>query len=219
MKLIHMSDIHGDFKTFDRALEIVKKSDADVLAITGDLAGKYLPNPKNEIIKIVSNQYKKFKKRFNDLDQKVLLVPGNWDCNFIEDYLSEENIHKKGIKKIGKFGFAGYGGVNLFSIGMTNDMKISFKHDEVCSYLSKYRDASVVLTHVYSPDFNNWGRSLILSGHTHNQDVYEDKEQANLISIANNLANYDSRSGTFLEFEIGEDFIANLLNVYDLQKV
>ena len=34
-----MSDIHGDFETLDIALEFVKGSGADVLAVTGDLAG------------------------------------------------------------------------------------------------------------------------------------------------------------------------------------
>ncbi len=35
-----MSDIHGDLETFDVALEYVLASDAEVLAITGDLSGK-----------------------------------------------------------------------------------------------------------------------------------------------------------------------------------
>lgn len=41
MKIMSMSDIHGDFETFDRALEIVKSSGADVLTISGDLNGNH----------------------------------------------------------------------------------------------------------------------------------------------------------------------------------
>lgn len=40
MKIMAMSDIHADFETFDKALEVVKASDAEVLAIAGDLSGK-----------------------------------------------------------------------------------------------------------------------------------------------------------------------------------
>ena len=42
MRIIHMSDIHGDFTSLDTALDYVKDSGADVLAITGDLAGSEL---------------------------------------------------------------------------------------------------------------------------------------------------------------------------------
>ncbi len=42
VKIIHMSDIHGDFETLDTALKYVEQSDADILAVTGDLVGRVL---------------------------------------------------------------------------------------------------------------------------------------------------------------------------------
>jgi Icc-related predicted phosphoesterase len=56
MKIIHMSDIHGDFESFDKALEIVKTTDADVLAITGDLSG-YLFNGEEKDFFIELNKF------------------------------------------------------------------------------------------------------------------------------------------------------------------
>ncbi len=48
MKLISMADIHSDFETLDKALGYVKASDAEVLAITGDLSGTVFENSERE---------------------------------------------------------------------------------------------------------------------------------------------------------------------------
>lgn len=39
MKIISVADINGDYETFGKALEIVKKSGADVLAVSGNING------------------------------------------------------------------------------------------------------------------------------------------------------------------------------------
>ena len=60
MKIMHLSDIHGDFKTFDKVANRIKESDADVVAITGDVSGKVFDDEKEKsFIKtryIISNE-------------------------------------------------------------------------------------------------------------------------------------------------------------------
>ena len=55
MKIIHMSDIHGDFESFDKALEIVKATDAEVLAITGDLSGNLFEGEEKEYFEKINS--------------------------------------------------------------------------------------------------------------------------------------------------------------------
>jgi len=208
VRLIHMSDIHGDFEILDRSLEVVVKSKPDVLAITGDLSGEVFNKEEtgayltcyNEFDVIHSQvmrvkegfigyhdaaqslirgelnasdgvrdvarkylefemmaegrklaQYREFKKRFDSLDSKIILVPGNWDIVGIDEVLAEENIHCKTKARVNELGFAGYGGSSDHPNVLPLDLCIPFSEDEGFIYLNKQTEgeegAEVILTH------------------------------------------------------------------------
>ncbi|MEK6757917.1 MAG: metallophosphoesterase family protein [Nanoarchaeota archaeon] len=279
MKLISMSDIHGDFETFDYALNYVRDSKADVLTINGDLSGsvlsgeynkKFIDNseklrqvfgqiynlsggrintfngvskillsgelgeiPKElkisaenylETEKIVRERmlqnYEEFKKKFDGLEQKVILVPGNWDGKCIDEKLSLRNIHNKQKEEVNGIGFIGYGSSNALPYELPQDLIVSFDEDEAFKHLSSFGDVDVAMTHDSPRGFegngNPYGKfglrsylfekqpSLFLYGHAHKLTIMQEKG----IVIANpgNLGRYKRDSyGTFLEIDIDEN--------------
>lgn len=292
MKIINISDIHGDFETFDEALEVVRNSDAEVLAVNGDLTGsvfdekekkKFLEvsgifhNILPQIFKatngnvrtfhdaaefLTSNkvkandkaksgaedyldfekkakkrmlsQYKEFKDRFDELEQKVILVPGNWDGKCIDDYLAHENIHNKYYEEVDGVKFVGYGGSSKHPIELPQDLIIDFDIDEAFQYLSKFEDAEVALTHACPGGFEgkNLGSpgeyfllaylyknapSLILYGDSHNPFVFKEKKTGTVVANPGNLGRYkDENFGTFLGIEIDDDFFVEPNTLYKL---
>ncbi len=277
-----MADIHGDFETFDKALQLVKASDAEVLAITGDLSGYVFDEKEEEyFINLVNNlgglaqqihqntngngqiktfhdcaefltsnnvkadedvkkigedylrfeevakekmlgTYKEFRQRFDSLDQKVILVPGNWDYKHIDDVLAHENLHGKYKEEIGGIEFAGYGGALELPVALPFDLINHFDEDEAYSHLCK-EDAEVVLMHTMPKGFagneRHYGEysmlaflyrntpSLILTGHNHCPCVINDEKTGTIVANPGNLGRYNSQDfGTFLELEIDENY-------------
>ena len=277
-----MSDIHGDFETFDKALNYISKNNADVLTINGDLIGSVFEksNDRNDFIQInnalqnlmpqiykntqgkihtfhdaagflksdnvkaqpeikklaqdyldfekkarknMISQYKKFKERFDDLEQKVILVPGNWEGKCIDEVLRVENIHNKYYEEVNDIKFIGYGGAPLYPVEIPSDLITDYNSDELFNHLCKFEDAEIVLTHNVPRGFEGEGSkypgeysllaylyrnepSLILTGHLHEPFVVKEPKTGTFIANPGNLGRYnDTRFGTFLELEIDEN--------------
>jgi len=66
-RIIHIGNVFGDTETLDKTLEFIAKSGADILAVTGDLAGPVFDD------KIVDTsgktQLRKYQESFNILYQ------------------------------------------------------------------------------------------------------------------------------------------------------
>lgn len=285
-----MSDIHGDFEAFDKALEVVKECGADVLTISGDLVGnvfeteekdyfiksyetlrnlgpqiyhntngkfstphgfaKFLGSNDVDVeddLKKVSEdylkleetarknmlfQYQMFEERFNNIDQKVFLVPGNWDGKCIDDVLAWKNIHNKREYEFNGIKFIGYGGSKEFPIEIPFDLILPFNEDEAFEHLSKYEDAEIVLMHANPAGFGN-GRhqgeyslsaylyrnspSLILTGHTHAPSLTEDEKTLTVVANPGKLGNYNGDVfGSFLEIDIDENLFVNPIAHYTI---
>jgi Icc-related predicted phosphoesterase len=289
MRIITMSDIHGDFKSFDKALEVVKNSNADVLTINGDLIGSVFEGEEKDYfiksyemlsklgpqiyqntegkintingfakfltsdnIKVDKNlreisrnylrfeqladeraleQYKKFKKRFDDLEQKVFLVPGNWDFKCIDDVLAKENISNKTAYDFKEIKFVGYGGSKELPCEIPPDLIVNFDKDEAFYHLSKHEDVEIALMHTIPKGFGSESRyigeysllsylyknqpTLILCGHTHEPSIIQDRTTETYVINPGKLGEYnnDSRKG-FLEINIDDDLFVKPIAHY-----
>ena len=287
-----MSDIHGDFETFDKALHFVKNSDARVLTINGDLAGSVFENEEkksfintsqtliNQLPQIhkltngqigtvhnaanfllsgnvkvpdelkkysedylkfekvakekMSEQYKGFRQRLDELKQKVILIPGNWDGINLDDYLASENIHNKYYGEVDGIKFIGYGGAREYPIELPPDIITTFDEDEAYSHLSKYGDAEIVLTYTvprgfedekkYKGEYNllaylyRFEPSLILTGHIHVPFIVKEKKSGTFVANPGNLGRYNNQSfGTFLEIDIDGNLFVKPKTMYKIE--
>jgi len=74
MKIAHISDTHCNYgtdfneKIFDKAAKMVNKLDADIVFISGDLTTDGL-----------LSEYEFAKEKLNQIDEKLVIVPGNHD--------------------------------------------------------------------------------------------------------------------------------------------
>lgn len=236
MKIVHISDVHGDLRMLERASRLVQKaSNADVIAITGDIAGSVLEGDELDYFVGVSQdiqnlrnflyqntegkidttrkaaealaegipelnveneeETKKHARNYLDLEDKTkqglraqyqgvkdildsmpqtkVLVPGNWDCHCMDDYLSQYNIHNRDKQVIvDGVNFVGYGG----------------KGAQGSFALKAY-------VNLRQPD-------AVLQGHSHKAEIAMDKHTDTLISTPGNLGQYgNSPGGTFAELE------------------
>jgi hypothetical protein len=98
-KILAAGDIHGDSGLTKRLALKAEKEKVDLVILTGDITG--LTKTNNLI------------KPFKDKNQKVLIVPGNWDSFATTDFLATiygvKNIHGYSVnyEKIGIFGAGG----------------------------------------------------------------------------------------------------------------
>lgn len=289
MRIISMSDIQGDFETLDKALPVVRTSDAEVLAMTGDLSGSvFEEKEKPEFLEaskvmrslmpqvyqdtqrqvrtvhdtaefLLSNKvkasdelkkaagtylllekqarekmlttYREFRQRFNDLHQKVILVPGEWDGKCIDDVLAHENIHNKIIEEVNGIEFVGYGGAGQYPAEIPIDLTTDFFEREALEHLSKYENAEVALVHECPNGFEGNGKysgnfallaylfrnrpSLILTGHSHSPFVAREPKTGTFVINPGNLGRYENQDfGTFLELEIDKDFFVKPIRTY-----
>jgi uncharacterized protein len=98
-KILAASDIHGESKTAIALAKRAKKERVNLVVLCGDITG--FEETKNII------------KPFKDLDQRVLIIPGNWDSFATTDFLANlygvKNIHGYSVK-YDNIGFFGAGG-------------------------------------------------------------------------------------------------------------
>ena len=287
MKIISMADVHGDFEIFDKALETVKKSGAEVLTINGDLNGNVLKEEEKEGFRkahslvfdatrqlyeavrangqsgntinccntakmILSGQpyfykadgnarkyaeiylqkgeeingrirenYEKFSEKLGKLEQKVFIVPGNWDASFMDDALARYNLHMKLPEKIGSFSFAGYGGAWEVPSDIPSESAIRFNPEAGFDYLPE-KEAEILVVHTPPLRFEGSNirngdpyllahiyRSqpdLILCGHTHRGYVIREPNTGTFILNPGLLGRYNNEPfGSFVEIDVDED--------------
>ena len=299
MKIMSMADVHGDFEIFDKALETVKKSGAEVLTINGDLNGNVLKEEEkeefrrahslvldatkqlyevlrlngqsgntinccntakmtlsgqpyfagadgnarkyaeiylqrgDEIKERIRENYEKFSEKLGRLEQKVFIVPGNWDASFIDDTLARYNLHMKFPEKTGSFSFAGYGGAREVPLDIPNESAVPFNLEAGFDHLSgkeaeilvvhtpplKFEGSSLrngdpyLLAHIYrsQPD-------LILCGHTHRGYVIREPDTGTFIVNPGLLGRYNNEPfGRFIEINVDEEGV-HPITAYDLSR-
>ena len=98
LKILAASDLHGDSRLTKKLALRAEKEGVDLVVLCGDLTG--FGESKNLI------------KPFKDKNQKVLLLPGNWDSFATTDFLAQ----LYGVTNIHGYG-AVYQGVGFFGAG------------------------------------------------------------------------------------------------------
>ncbi len=135
MKLLAASDLHGDSDATKRLAARAVKEQVDLVVLCGDLTGFV---ETNDII-----------KPFKDKQQKVLILPGNWDSFATADFLAQlygvRNIHGHS---------AVYENVGFFGAGGARDVGINpVSEQELADTLKKAHaglkgiEKKVMLTH------------------------------------------------------------------------
>jgi len=99
MRILAVSDIHGDSEKFKKLAERAEKERADLVVLCGDNLGWV--------------ETKDVIKPFKERNKRVLLIPGNWDSFATTDVIAQlygvRNIHGYSVKYEG-VGFFGAGG-------------------------------------------------------------------------------------------------------------
>ena len=182
--------------------------------------------------KHMDEQYAEFRQRFDDLEQEVVLVPGNWDGNRIDDHLDKENISRKDPKDIEGVKFAGYGGANEHPFEIPVDKKTWFNEYDMFEHFSKYDDAEVVITHTPPRVLKEFpgeysvravmernAPGLLLAGHIHGTLCVREPRTGTLIVNPGNLGKYEGQKdyGTFAEVDINENLYVNPIGFHDVR--
>jgi hypothetical protein len=106
MKIVVISDLHGDIENLFNYFDKIKELDFDVIVCPGDFTDANMPRgfTQEDAAKLII-------KELDLLKKPILAVPGNVDTKGIIRVLENEGIslHGKG-KIIGDVGFYGYGG-------------------------------------------------------------------------------------------------------------
>ncbi len=98
-KILAASDLHGESKLAKKLSEKAEKEKVDLIVLCGDITGW--------------SETKNIIKPFKEKNQKVLIIPGNWDSFATTDVIAEvygvKNIHGYAVKyqNIGFFGAGG----------------------------------------------------------------------------------------------------------------
>lgn len=130
MKILALSDLHGDKEKTEKAVEKARKENVDAIIISGDLTifGKTVPG---------------LLKPLNDLGKPILIIPGNHDSPELIKFLAQiyENVHDlNGYYMIIKnVGFYGHAGTSLGQWGLSDETitEILTKAHEPISQLEK----------------------------------------------------------------------------------
>lgn len=137
LKILAASDLHGDTKLVKKLAEKADKEKADLVVLCGDITGL---DTKNLI------------KPFKDKNQRVLILPGNWDSFATTDFLAQvygvKNIH--GYSAVYEnVGFFGAGGAaDAPGPGRTTEKEIMNSLEKAHSHLRGI-DKKIMLTHMH----------------------------------------------------------------------
>lgn len=99
LRILAAADLHGDSKLAKKLAEKAEKEKADLVVLCGDITGWV--ETKNII------------KPFKDKNQRVLILPGNWDSfattEFLAQFYGVKNIHGYSAvyENVGFFGAGG----------------------------------------------------------------------------------------------------------------
>lgn len=182
IKILAASDLHGDSRLTKKLALRAEKENVDLVVLCGDLTGF---KESNDLI-----------KPFKDKNQKVLLLPGNWDSFATTDFLAQlygvTNIH--GYSAV-------YEGVGFFGAGSASTAlgpRSGISERELFNTLEKAHsglkgiEKKVMLTHMHpsggiseatgfrgsdsiTKAIKKFKPDLLLHGHIHETFGTEDK--------------------------------------------
>ncbi len=137
LKILAASDIHGDTRATKSLSERAEKEGVDLVVLCGDITG----------LKESDNLLKPFKKK----NQKVLLLPGNWDSfattDFLANFYGMRNIH--GYSAVyDKIGFFGAGGADVGPFSRVSERELMKTLEKAHKGLEGI-EKKVMLTHMH----------------------------------------------------------------------
>ncbi len=136
-RILAAADIHGDSRSTKKLAEKAEKENVDLVVLCGDLTG----------FEESRNLLKPFKER----NQKVLILPGNWDSfatvDFMAQFYGVKNIHGYSAK-YGNVGFFGAGGADVGPRSIISEKEMMKTLEKAHSGL-KGIEKKVMLTHMH----------------------------------------------------------------------
>jgi len=136
LRILAAADLHGDSRTALRLAEKAESEGVDLVVLCGDITGFI--------------ESKGLIKPFKDRNQKLLILPGNWDsvgtADFLASFYGVKNIH--GYSAV-------YKGVGFFGAGGADMGPIPSSDKEIRDTLKKAHDGlrgiekKVMLTHMH----------------------------------------------------------------------
>ncbi len=137
LKILAASDIHGDTRATKSLSERAEKEGVDLVVLCGDITG----------LKESDDLLKPFKKK----NQKVLLLPGNWDSfattDFLANFYGMRNIH--GYSAVyDKIGFFGAGGADVGPFSRVSERELMKTLEKAHKGLEGI-EKKVMLTHMH----------------------------------------------------------------------
>ncbi len=139
LKILAASDLHGDSRLTKELAERAEKENVDLVVLCGDLTG--------------FGESKDLIKPFKNKNQKVLILPGNWDSFATTDFLAQ----LYGVKNIHGYS-AVYEGVGFFGAGSASTAigpRSGITEEELQKTLEKAHaglkgiEKKVMLTHMH----------------------------------------------------------------------
>ena len=136
LKILAAADLHGDSKATKKLAKRAEKEKVDLVVLCGDILG--FVETKDVI------------KPFKDKNQRVLILPGNWDSFATTDFLAQFY----GVKNIHGYS-AQYKGVGFFGAGGANIGPVATSEKELRDTLKKAHsglkgiEKKVMLTHMH----------------------------------------------------------------------
>ena len=136
-RILAASDIHGESAAAKNLAAKASKEKVDLVVLCGDITG--LVETKNII------------KPFKDKNQKVILIPGNWDSFATTDFLANiygvRNIHGYSVK-YENIGFFGAGGAEGPGEGRVSDIELMKTLEKAHTDL-KGIEKKIMVTHMH----------------------------------------------------------------------
>ena len=215
MKIIQISDLHGDLKYLEKAKDYLKN--ADLIIISGDITNFGKKEKAKEIIEIISN-----------LNKNIFAITGNCDYNEVQSYLDDINInlHDK-HKSYGNYNFWGFSG-SLPCPSITPNIYEEKDLKKSLNILSEKKLANLILIshnppyntkvdavnptlHVGSKELRNFieknNPMLCLSGHIHEAYAIDKINNTILINPGPFM------EGKLCQIEISDDIKVELINL------
>jgi putative phosphoesterase len=174
MRILAISDIHGDTERIKKLSYFIEKNDPEVIVVAGDLTRF---GPKSAADKII--------KELKKSGKKILAISGNGDPPEIDDLLDKKKVQLGAkVVTIGSTGFVGFSGGQTIHLGGESFVTRYEPLDIKLKYLKSKK--KVVVSHVppkgtkdkifsgqhVGSDFlrdmvNQKQPDLVISGHVH----------------------------------------------------
>lgn len=149
MKILAISDIHGEKRFFKSASDLIES--VDIVVISGDITSNGKIEEAEEIISAI--------EKFNS---NILAVHGNWDKIEILDFLIEKgyNLHSDG-KIVNNVGFFGVGGSSKTPMNTFTEYSEEDLFEFLESGYEKVKDAEKIVMVSHTPPKNTRDRTFL----------------------------------------------------------